>query len=307
MTRILIVEDDRATSCLLQGLVESWGYASTVVGDGKGALAAFGGAVTPRVVLLDWGLPDVNGLEVCLRIRALRLTPQPQILMVTANATATDVTAALTAGADGYLLKPFNAAELCTRLAAIADLVDQEDRIAALTRAAAARLSESEIRITAGKDRRMTRMPAGIEMDAVAPHPEVLEKGPRRTFSEEYRLRILKEADACTKPGELGFLLRREGLDTSYLAAWQWQHDRGEPLTGTVRGRGRAPDPIDPRAKQLEIENRRLQLKLARAEMAVTRRRKLSDLWRLVRRVPRRCARIWRFAVDWSFGGARVN
>ena len=118
---------------------------------------------------------------------------------------------------------------------------------------------------------------------------------------------ILKEADACTKPGELGFLLRREGLDTSYLAAWQWQHDRGEPLTGTVRGRGRAPDPIDPRAKQLEIENRRLQLKLARAEMAVTRRRKLSDLWRLVRRVPRRCARIWRFAVDWSFGGARVN
>ena len=97
----------------------------------------------------------------------------------------------------------------------------------------------------------MTRMPAAIEMDvdggpeaegarratgdvgppstsrAIDPDPEVPAKVQRRRFSAEYRLRVLKQADACKKPGEVGALLRREGLYSSHLITWRQQRLRG--------------------------------------------------------------------------------
>jgi len=148
----------------------------------------------------------------------------------------------------------------------------------------------------------MTRMPAAVEMDvaegaeaegarrataafgpsttsrATDPDPEVPAKAQRRRFPAEYRLRILRQADACKKPGELGALLRREGLYSSYLANWRRQRDRGELLTGRARKRGPTPRPIDPRVKQLEVENRRLQRKLARAETIITLQKKVAEI-----------------------------
>ena len=148
----------------------------------------------------------------------------------------------------------------------------------------------------------MTRMPAAVEMDVVEgaeaegarrataafgpsttsratdPDPEVPAKAQRRRFPAEYRLRILRQADACKKPGELGALLRREGLYSSYLANWRRQRDRGELLTGRARKRGPTPRPIDPRVKQLEVENRRLQRKLARAETIITLQKKVAEI-----------------------------
>ena len=59
------------------------------------------------------------------------------------------------------------------------------------------------------------------------PDPEVAEKPKRRRFSAEYRLRIVREADACKEPGEIGALLRREGLYSSLLTAWRRQRDEG--------------------------------------------------------------------------------
>ena len=111
-----------------------------------------------------------------------------------------------------------------------------------------------------------------------APDPEVPAKPTRRRFSAEYRLRILKEADACKKAGELGALLRREGLYSSHLITWRQQRDRGA-LTGMrATKRGPKPRPVDPRVKQLEAENRRLQRKLQRAETIITLQKKVAEI-----------------------------
>ena len=148
----------------------------------------------------------------------------------------------------------------------------------------------------------MTRMPAVEEMDVVVgpeaegarrataafgpaatsratdPDPEVPAKTRRRRFSAEYRLRILKQADACKKPGELGALLRREGLYSSLLTNWRRQREQG--ALQEMRGRRRGPKPrsVDPRVKLLEAENRRLQRKLQRAETIITLQKKVAEI-----------------------------
>ena len=75
--------------------------------------------------------------------------------------------------------------------------------------------------------------------DASKPDPEVAEKAKRRQFSTEYKRRILSKADDCSKPGQLGELLRREGLYSSQLSNWRKQRDRGalEGLKPKRRGR----------------------------------------------------------------------
>ena len=106
------------------------------------------------------------------------------------------------------------------------------------------------------------------------PDPEVPAKVERRRFTMEYRRRILKEADACTQPGAVGVLLRREGLYSSHLANWRRQREQGELLVGRARKRGPTAKVVDPRVRQLEVENRRLHRKLARAETIITLQKK---------------------------------
>jgi transposase-like protein len=104
-------------------------------------------------------------------------------------------------------------------------------------------------------------------------------KATRRRFSVDYRLRILKEADGCKKAGELGALLRREGLYSSHLITWRQQRERGALVGMRATKRGPKPRPVDPRVKQLEAENRRLQRKLQRAETIITLQKKLPRSW----------------------------
>ena len=100
----------------------------------------------------------------------------------------------------------------------------------------------------------------------------------RRQFTAEYRRGLLTEADACKKPGALGALLRREGLYSSHLANWRRQRDQGELLAGRARTRGPTATAIDPRVRQLEVENRRLQRTLARAETIITLQKKVAEI-----------------------------
>jgi transposase len=86
---------------------------------------------------------------------------------------------------------------------------------------------------------------------AGVPDPELVERPRRRRFSPAYKLRILQEADSCTRPGELGALLRREGLYSSNLSAWRRQRDEGA-LSALSRPRGR------PKADPLATENEKL-------------------------------------------------
>jgi transposase len=117
-----------------------------------------------------------------------------------------------------------------------------------------------------------------VERPARDPDPEVPAKARRRRFSAEYRLRIVKQADACKKPGEFGALLRREGLYASYVTTWRRQREQGALFGMRARKRGPTSQPIDPRVKQLEAENARLQRKLQRADTIITLQKKVAEI-----------------------------
>src|SRR4029453_10866702 len=113
-----------------------------------------------------------------------------------------------------------------------------------------------------------------------APDPEVPAKAKRRQFTPEYKLRIVREAAAAKSPGEIGALLRREGLYSSHLADWRRQRERGE-LAGLSAKRGRKAEPVNPltkRVAELEREKRRLERKLEQAELLLDIQKKASRL-----------------------------
>ncbi len=113
------------------------------------------------------------------------------------------------------------------------------------------------------------------------PDPEVLAKPRRRTFTAKYKLKILAEADGCSQPGEIGRLLRREGLYSSHLSKWRDQREAGALAALTPKKRGRKPRPVNPQARrvaELERENARLRRKLEKAEMIIEVQKKLSQL-----------------------------
>jgi len=99
--------------------------------------------------------------------------------------------------------------------------------------------------------------------------PEVVARPTRRQFSAEYRLRILEEADRCTRPGEVGRLLRREGLYSSHLSAWRKARRQGSLRGGlTPSKRGPKPaqsNPLSAKVRQLEAKVARLEKELATA------------------------------------------
>ena len=111
-----------------------------------------------------------------------------------------------------------------------------------------------------------------------APDPEVTERAKRRRFTVEYKLRVLREADACKGDGDLGALLRREGLYSSHLTMWRRQRDAIAKAGLKARKRGPKAKGVDPRVKQLERENARLRRRLEEAETIIDFQKKLSKL-----------------------------
>ena len=105
---------------------------------------------------------------------------------------------------------------------------------------------------------------------------EVVARPKRRSFSAAYKRSILDEADRCTRPGEIGALLRREGLYSSNLTTWRRQRERGE-LAGAKRGRKPTSDETK-QLRELQRENARLRQKLEQAEMVIEVQKKLSQL-----------------------------
>jgi len=145
---------------------------------------------------------------------------------------------------------------------------------------------ETALQETVGTER--ARRATGVSTDGdspgprpVVPDPEVPEKARRRRFSGRYKLEILQAADACSEPGEIGALLRREGLYSSHLSKWRQLRDAGALEGLQPRKRGRKARPVDPQAKriaQLERENERLLRKLEQAEMIIDVQKKLSRI-----------------------------
>ena len=108
----------------------------------------------------------------------------------------------------------------------------------------------------------------------VPPDPEVSARHMRRRFTTAYKLEILRRAEACTRPGALGALLRKEGLYSSHLTTWRQQRSAGL----TAKKRGPKTTAVDPRVKTLEQENRRLTSRLQQAEAVIAFQKKVSEL-----------------------------
>ena len=133
--KILIAEDDPISGCLLEEMLVRWGYEVIVTGDGAEAWRALEGAASPPLAILDWMMPGLDGVEVCRRVRAREHCPYTYLILLTAKGDKEDLMAGLGAGADDYLIKPFDHRELRARLKV-------GERVLALEQSLAKKISE---------------------------------------------------------------------------------------------------------------------------------------------------------------------
>ena len=125
-----------------------------------------------------------------------------------------------------------------------------------------------------------TGTPATSE-PATRPDPQVVPKAQRRRFSAKYKQRILTEADKCTERGQIGALLRREGLYGSHLEKWRQQRDQAAREAFAAQKRGRKVDPQAAEIERLRQENERLQTRLQQAETIIEVQKKVAALFGL--------------------------
>ena len=116
------------------------------------------------------------------------------------------------------------------------------------------------------------------QVEVEVPDPEVVPRAKRRQFSAKYKLRILTEADQCTQRGEIGALLRREGLYSSHLTTWRKQRARGQLQGLTPQKRGRKPDPQAAELARLQRENAQLRRRLEQAELIIDVQKKVAQM-----------------------------
>lgn len=116
--RILVSEDDSTSRFLLTAMLRRWGYDPIATENGIQALSAYKQLDTPSLVLLDWDMPEMNGLDVCKHIRQISTEQPPYIILVTKMFENDDIVQGLNAGANDYITKPYNAHVLQARIAA---------------------------------------------------------------------------------------------------------------------------------------------------------------------------------------------
>lgn len=123
--------------------------------------------------------------------------------------------------------------------------------------------------------------PLRVVPPPVVPDPEVPERASRRRFTAEYKLQVLRQADRCTEVGEIGALLRREGLYSSHLTTWRRQREQGALVALAPKKRGRPAVPVSPLARrvaELERDKARLERRLQQAEAIIEAQKKLSEI-----------------------------
>ena len=124
--KVLIAEDNAFSRKLLVKTLEKSGYQTVIAEDGEQAMAVMESPAAPLLVLLDWMMPGLSGIEVCEKIRSLDMQVPPYIIMLTAKADREDVSEGFSMGADDYIKKPFDSAELIARLNVGKRLINQQ-------------------------------------------------------------------------------------------------------------------------------------------------------------------------------------
>ena len=114
--KILIAEDHYVSRHLLERNLTNWGFSVVSAEDGEAALRILSSDDAPPIAILDWIMPKLDGAEVCQRVRALKDRPYVYLLLLTAKSQKEEVAAGLEAGADDYVIKPFDPDELRARL-----------------------------------------------------------------------------------------------------------------------------------------------------------------------------------------------
>jgi transposase len=140
--------------------------------------------------------------------------------------------------------------------------------------------NERLLALERGEPERSGGEPNGGANNPAAPDPEVLAKPPRRRFTPAYKARIVEEAQRCTESGQIGALLRREGLYSSALTQWRRQYQSGalQALKDDKRGRRRTRDARDQELERLHRENERLNKKLRQTELIIEIQKKVAAM-----------------------------
>ncbi|MGC9194364.1 MAG: GGDEF domain-containing protein [Syntrophobacteraceae bacterium] len=114
--RILVADQSRTSRMILAAVLKDWGFTPVLVSDGNAAweIVQYPGA--PRLAILEWSMPGINGLEVCRQVRRLNIPEPPYIILLTSRGREEDILSGLEAGADDYFAKPYDNAELYARI-----------------------------------------------------------------------------------------------------------------------------------------------------------------------------------------------
>ncbi|SPF46554.1 Response regulator receiver modulated diguanylate cyclase [Candidatus Sulfopaludibacter sp. SbA4] len=127
--RVLAAEDNPVFQSMLRTMLTKWGYEAVMARDGVEAWQILQAPDSPRLAILDWMMPGMDGVEVCRRVRAADREPYIYILLLTARTESQDIVEGMDAGADDYLTKPFNAHELRVRLRAGSRILDLQEEL----------------------------------------------------------------------------------------------------------------------------------------------------------------------------------
>jgi CheY-like chemotaxis protein len=114
--KVLIAEDDPVSRRLLEATIKTFGFEVILAADGAQAWAVLQGEDPPSLAILDWMMPEMDGVEICRRVRQLPAATSPYLILLTAKSEKTDVVIGLDAGANDYLTKPFDRSELRARI-----------------------------------------------------------------------------------------------------------------------------------------------------------------------------------------------
>ncbi len=127
--RVLAAEDNPVFQSMLKTMLTRWGYQAVMAKDGNEAWHVLEAPDPPRLAVLDWMMPGIDGVEICRRLRSLQREPYVYILLLTARTESQDLIEGMDAGADDYLTKPFNAHELRVRIRAGRRILDLQDAL----------------------------------------------------------------------------------------------------------------------------------------------------------------------------------
>ena len=127
---ILIAEDDAVSRRLLEVTLRKFGHEVVVAHDGTEAWALLQVADAPRLAILDWMMPEIDGVEICRRLRRIPNAAPPYLILLTAKSSKEDIVTGLDAGANDYLTKPFHHAELRARVQVGVQVLELQSKLA---------------------------------------------------------------------------------------------------------------------------------------------------------------------------------